>query len=177
MAKITGPNGQVADVDDDNKLQVFSISQNEDKFKNIDGRYFSIFVNITPASPGNNFFYITNTGIFDLFITDIRISSSVPNKFLYKKALGTPIGGSDAAVMNRKLGNPKLPNATIQEGVNITGLTDDGIFLFEEIEVANSLRLIKTSSNIIIPQGQAVAFEASAVGLVTAIVSLAVVEK
>ena len=143
MARIIGPNGQVADVDNDNKLQVFSIRQHEDKFKNIDGRFFSIFFSITPAAPGNNFFFMTNTGIFDLFIADINISSSVPSQFLYKKVLGTPVGGSAAAVTNRKMGNPKLPNATIQEGTNITGLTDDGIFLFEEIEIANSRRSLQ----------------------------------
>lgn len=177
MTVIKGPDGQVANVTSDNKVEVFSISQDEDKFKNLDGRFWSVFISITPASIGNDFFYMTNTGTRSLFITGIEISSSVANKFLYKRVTGTPVGGAAAAVTNRKLGDPNLPLATIEEGVNITGLTDAGTFLFEEIEVANARRELKVDSNIIIPQGQAIAFEASTVGLVTAIVSLAVIER
>jgi hypothetical protein len=177
MAVIKSPDGRAVEVTEDNKLEVFAISQHEDKFKNTEGRYWSIFVSVTPAAPGDNFFYLTNTGSDDLFITDIRISSSVINQFLYKKVTGTPVGGTAAAVTSRNLGNPKLPTATILEAAAITGLTDDGVLLFEEIEVANKKKKDQMTSNIIIPQGQAVAFEASASGIVTAIISLAVVEQ
>jgi hypothetical protein len=178
MAKIVGgSNGNVAEVDDENRLLVFSITQNEDKNANTEGRYWSVFVEVTPAGVNDNFFYLRNDGTNDLNITDIRASCSAVTQLLYKKVTGTPVGGSAAQVTNRKLGSPSVPNATIEEGVDITGLTDDGIIFFEECDVVNKRQTLRTSSNIIIPQGQAVAFErVGATGAITLIVSLSEAE-
>lgn len=178
MAKIEGgSNGNVAEVDDENRLQVFSVSQGEDKHANTEGRYWSVFVSVTPTGANDKFFYLRNDGTTDLNITDIRASCSAVTQLLYKKVTGTPVGGSAAQVTNRKLGSPSVPNATIQEGADITGLTDDGVLFFEECDAVNKRQTLKTSSNIIIPQGQAVAFErVAATGAITLVVSLSEAE-
>ncbi len=178
MAKIQGPDGQVANVDDENRLAVFAVTQNQDKHANVEGRYWSIFVSVTPAGINDKFFYLRNEGTKDLVITDVRVSSSVVTQLLYKKVLGTTVGGTAVTeITNRKLGLPTVPDATIEQGADITGLTDDGVLFPEECDVANRQRHLKISSGIIIPQGQAVAFERiAATGLITMLVSLAVAE-
>jgi len=173
MAKITGPNGHVADVDTENRLQTFAIVQNEDRHAATEERIWSIYVSITPTDVNDKFFYLKNTGIKDLFITDISVSSSVVTQLIYKHVIGVAVGGADAEVTNRKLGNVSLPNAIIQESVDFTGLTDVGRFLFEECDIPNSRKDLRIFSTIVIPQGQAVAFErVAATGLITMVISL-----
>ena len=177
MAKIQGgSNGNVAEVDDENRLQVFAVTQNEDKHANVDGRYWSIYITPVVAVGGSNFFYLQNNGTKDLFVTDVRISSSVANQLLYKKVTGVAAAGAAAPVTNRKLGDPKVPNATILEGAAITGLTDDGVIFFEETDTGSVRKTLKTTSNIIIPQGQAIAFDASAAATLTGVISLSEAE-
>lgn len=174
MAKIEGPNGKVAEVDEENRLQVFAVGQNEDRHSNEDGRYWSVFVSVTPTGANDNFFYLKNEGTKNLIITDIRVSSSVATQLLYKRVAGTPVGGAAIVPGSRLLSNPKAPTAIIEQGVNITGLSDLGDPLFfEECDTPNRRENLKTTSAIIIPQGQAIAFERVATtGLITMIVSL-----
>lgn len=176
MAKIQGgSNGNVANVDDENRLSVFAVTQNEDKHANVEGRYWSILVDVTTVAADADFFYITNTGTKDLFITDVRISSSVANFLQYKKVTGAPAGGTEPQITNRKLGDPAAPDATILEAVAITGLSDDGVVFFEEPE-AGKRATLKTTSNIIIPQGQALAFDAESAARLRGIISLSEAE-
>lgn len=174
MGQIRGPNGQVADVDDENRLSTFAITQNDDRHANTEGRYWSIFVAVTPTDANDKFFYLRNDGTKELSITDIRVSCSAVSQLLYKRVTGTPVGGTEVTeITSRKLSNPSTPNATVEQGADITGLIDAGVLFFEECDVINRLEHLKTSSSIIIPQGQAVAFErVAATGLVTMVISL-----
>lgn len=174
MARIEGPNGNVAEVDDELRLQVFAVGQHEDRHSNKDGRYWSVFVSVTPTGINDDFFYLKNDGTKNLIITDIRVSSSVATQLLYKRVTGTPVGGTAIVPVSRLLSNPKAPSATIEQGVDITGLSDLGTPLFfEECDTPNRRENLKTTSAIIIPQGQAVAFErVAATGLITMVVSL-----
>jgi hypothetical protein len=174
MAKIEGPNGKVAEVDDNNRFKTASVARHEDRNANMEGRYWSIFVSLTPTGVNDNFFYLKNDGTTNLKITDIRVSSSVVTQLLYKHVTGTPAGGTAVVPVSRLLSSPKVPNAVIEQGVNITGLTNQGdpVF-FEECDVPNRMEHLQTTSSIIIPQGQAVAFErVAATGLITMVVSL-----
>ena len=173
MSVIKSPNGIAADVDLLNRLLTFAVSQHEDKTANLDGRYWSIFFQITPTAANDLFFYLKNTGTKDLFITDVRISSSVATQLIYRQVAGVAVGGTDSEVTSRKLGDPAVPNAIIQHGVDITGLTPGGVLFFQETNPVDMLQSLKTTSNIIIPQGQALAFErVEATGLITGLVSL-----
>jgi hypothetical protein len=177
MAVIKGPNGQVADVDDQNRLKVFSIAEPQDKDLNTKGRSWTLQFTNTPTGAGDNFFFLRNDSTKDLFVTDIRISSSVVTEILYNHVSGTPVGGTAVTPLNRNLGNSRTPTATIEQGVDITGLTDIGVIFFEECSIANTLFHLKTTSTIIIPQGQAIAFQrVEATGLIECVVSLAEAE-
>lgn len=173
MARIEGPDGKVVNVDDDNRLRVFAVVQNEDKHANTEGRYWSVFVQVTPTGANDYFFYLKNNGIKDLLITDTRMSCTAPERFIYRRVTDTPSAGTDAEVTSRKLGDPKTPNAVIQYSVDFTGLTDSGVLFYEECDVANRRENLKTTSNIIVPQGQAIAFQAVTGGsAVTALISV-----
>lgn len=177
MAKITGPNGQVVEVDDQNRIQAFAVSEPQDKDLNLKGKLWTLRFTNTPTGAGDNFFYLKNDGTKDLFVTDIRISSSVVTQILYNHVSGTAVGGTAVTPLSRNLGSSALPTATIEQGVDITGLTDIGVIFFEECSVANTLFHLSTSSNIIIPQGQAIAFQrVEATGLIDCVVSLAEAE-
>lgn len=167
--------GKTAKVDTENRLATFSIAQAEDKHTNIDGFYNSIFFEVTPAGANDKFFYLQNTGIFDLTITDIRISTTVPTNILLDKVTGTPvyITGTDAQITNRNLGSSKTPTVIAKYDTDITGTVDEGVLLFQECDTANKLYHFRTSSNIIIPQGQAIALErVAATGAITCLISL-----
>lgn len=173
MSVIKSPNGIAAEVDAKNRLTTFAVSQHEDKTANLDGRYWSIFFQVTPTAANDLFFYLKNTGTKDLFVTDVRISSSVATQLLYRQVTGTVVGGTAVDVTSRKLGDPGVPNATIEYGVDLTGLIPGGVLFPEEANPANTLQSLKSTSNIIIPQGQALAFERVAeTGLITGLVSL-----
>ena len=173
MAVIKGPNGQVAEVDDQNRLLSFTVAQPQDKDLNLKSRVFTARFTNTPTADGDNFFYLKNDGVKDLFVTDIRISSSVVTQILYNHVSGTAVGGTTVTPLNRNLGSSRTLTATIEQGVDITGLTDIGVIFFEECVVANKLFHLRSSSNIIIPQGQAIAFQrVEATGLIDCVVSM-----
>jgi len=177
MTKIVGPNGQVANVDDENRLSTFSITQSEDKHRNIESKFWTLRFTNTPTGAGDNFFYLRNDGTKDIVITDIRISSSVVTQIFYNHVSGTPVGGTTVTPLNRNLGSSVTPSATIEQGVDITGLTDIGVVFFEECSIVNTLFHLKTTSTIIIPQGQAIAFQrVEATGLIDCVVSVSEAE-
>lgn len=173
MAQIKGPNGHVADVDEENRLHVFSVSEPFDKHRNGEKKAWVLYFTNTPTGANDNFFYLKNIGTKDIYIQDIRISSTVPTQILYNHVSGASVGGTDIVPMNRNLGASFTPNATIEQGVNITGLADIGTIFFEECAVADTLYHLRITSNIIVPQGQAVAFQrVEATGLINCAVSI-----
>ena len=167
--------GITASVDEENRLKVFAIAQAEDKHTNVEGYYNSIFFQVTPAGANDKFFYLKNTGIYDLTVTDIRISSTVPTNILLDKVTGTAVyvTGTDAGITNRNLGSSKVPTVIAKYDTDITGVVDEGVLLFQECPTADTLYHFKSSSNIIIPQGQAIALQrVAATGAITCLVSL-----
>lgn len=173
MANIKGPDGKVAEVDATGRLKTFATSQPEDRNINMGGGVWSIYFTNTPTAANDFFFYLKNNGTKDLFITDIRISSSVATQIFYKHVSGTAVGGTAVTPVSRKLGSSASPTATIEQGVDITGLADLGTLFYEECSTVDTLFHLRTTSNIIIPQGQAVAFErVEATGLIDCLVSL-----
>lgn len=174
MAIIEDPStGRGARVDDENRLATFSVSQQEDKHANTEGFYNSLYFKVTPTGANDYFFYLQNTGVDDVAITDIRVSSSVSTEVLLHKVTGTASTGTATQITNRNLGSSKAPLVTSEYSVNFTGITSEGVLLFDELSTINEMHHMKTSSTIIIPQGQAVALQrVAATGLITCLVSL-----
>lgn len=167
--------GKTATVDIENRLMTFAVSQAEDKHTNIEGYYNSVFFQVTPAGANDHFLYLKNVGVDDMTITDIRISSTVQTSVLLNKVSGDPsyVAGTDAEITNRNLGSSKIPNVIAKYDADITGLVEGGVLLFQECPTANTLYHFKTTSNIIIPQGQAITLQkVAATGDITCLISL-----
>jgi copper(I)-binding protein len=167
--------GRTARVDEEFRLKTFAITQNEDKHTNVEGDYNSLYFQVTPAGAGDYFWYLVNDGDEDVTITDIRISSTVVSQINLHAVTGTPtyVTGTDTQVTNRNLGSNKIPDVTSKFDTDITVIASTGILLFDELSSANDMHHMKTTSNIIIPQGQAIALErVAATGLITCLISL-----
>jgi len=171
--QVRGKNGDLANVGDDGRLTVASVSTPEDRSLNDDGKVFSVYFVVTPTGAGDYFFYLKNNGTKNIVITDIRIKSTVATTIYYKAVSGTASAGTDAAVTNRNLGSSRQLDAAASYDVDITGLTDEGVLFFDSCDTAENMESLKTTSTIIIPQGQAIAFQReAATGEIEAVVSV-----
>lgn len=173
--QIQGPNGQVVEVDSESRLKTFAVSVPEDKDINNRGGTFSAFFTVTPVGANDYFLYFKNTGISDLLITDVRVSSTVATRLTYEIVSGTPSYVAETAItpVNRNLGSSKTITAELNYDTDITGLTSGGTIFFEECAVVGTMYHLRTTSNILIPQGKAIAFKrVAATGAITATVSI-----
>ena len=173
--QITGPNGQVADVDFENRVKTFAVTQPEDKHINLEGGTHSIYFTVTPAGANDYFYYLKNTGVSDLYITDIRIKSTVVTDIYYEYVSGTPTytTGTATGDVTRNLGSARSLSVESKYDTDITGLTSLGVLFFECCAAANTRYKLSTSSNVIIPQGKAIAFKReAATGVIEALVSV-----
>ncbi len=174
MSKITGPDGKVVKVTDNNRLEVSSISEDISQRSNLNGNVFSIQFAVTPVGANDFFFHFQNTGTKDIIFTKIRMASTVITQITIEKVTGTPtfVSATDASVTNRNLGSSLALQADSQFDTDITVITSDGILLFEECSIANTRFTLNIDSSIVIPQGQAIAFKrVAATGLIDTLIT------
>jgi hypothetical protein len=174
--RIEGRSGEVMDVDSKGRGKINGpiFSEDHDIAKRT-GKVWSIpFENIDPTGADDNFIYIKNTGSENnINVTDIRISSTVAGQAKVIAVTGTAAGGTDITPVSRKVGSGVAPTATIQSGSDITGLTDEGILFFLQLDTIDKEEHLRTTSNIIIQPNQAIAIQwEEATGILTGIVSI-----
>ena len=171
--------GKTARVDDENRLATFAVTQGEDKHTNVEGNYDSIYFEVTPVGADDYFLYLKNNGNADISITDIRISSTVATNIFLDHVTGTPsyVTGTAAEITNRNLGSSSVPAIDVKYDTDITALTKVGVLLFQECPATDTLYHFRSSSTIIIPQGQAIALRrVAATGLITCLISVSVAD-
>lgn len=169
--------GYTARVSSENRLHVTSVSVPSDQHVNEDHqKYFSVpFSGIDPVGADDYFFYIENTGIKNLHVTDFRMRSTVAGNVGIHHVIGTPVYVGETAVtpVNRYLGQTGTLDATVNTDTDITGLTNQGELFCICIPVINTTYHLKTSSHIIIPPGQAMALHwDTATGAISGTVSI-----
>ena len=165
--------GYTAKVDSENRLRTSSVTESQDYHINSEGKVWSLDVSVTPTGANDYFFYFKNTGTEDVHISAFRVSSTVATEIAVDVVTGTAVGGTTNVPIARNLGSSKAPTAIIETGVDITGLTKTGRVLFLECAVADTAYTEEIISNLILPQGTAVALKrVAATGLVNATVSL-----
>lgn len=122
-------------------------------------KYWTLpFEDIDPTTSDDYFFYLKNTGTVNMSVPDIRLSTTVAGAVQVKWVTGTA-GGSltDVTPVNRWLGHPNQPTATIKTSPDITGLTDAGELFRIDLDTTGRLVKMHTTGNIFIPPGQAIA--------------------
>jgi hypothetical protein len=166
--------GYGAKVDSLNRLNTFSITEAEARFLSKSSKVWSAYFSLTPTGANDYFFYIKNTGADKLLITNFRVSSTAVTRLTYEKVTGTAAGGTTLTPTNRDFASSNSPAATIESGVDITGLTTGGIVLYTELDTAGKLFHTHSDSGLILAQGQAFAIKrTAATGAVTGTVTLA----
>ena len=169
--------GRSLTITDENKALVSATTISRDSFINTNyQKVWSLpFEAVDPAGADDYFFYMTNTGAVNLRITDIRLHSTVVGVAKVMGVSGTPSYASATAVSpaNRSIGSSRLPPATVNVDANITGLTSLGTIFHMVCDTAGKTLHLRTSANIIIPPGQALALQwGAATGAITGVVSV-----
>jgi len=162
-------------VNSKNQASTFSVVETEDKSINRDGRQWSLSFSTTPVGAGDYFFYLENTGTVDITITDIRTMCAAAETIDIDWVSGTPSYTADADItpVPKNGGSSKIPTAIAKLDTDITGLTDGGKIFFQRLDTANKMEHIRTSANIIIPQGTALGLKATTgTALITCTVSI-----
>ena len=155
--------GSEAEVDTEGRLRGFSVTEAEDKHINThSGRVWSIPFTVTPVGAGDYFFYFKNTSTEDYNITDIRIDAASADVVGIHWVTGTPsfTASTSLTAYSRNSGVTITPTATIESDTDTTGLADGGELYFLTCE-ANKLSHLRSTANIIITPGSAVALKAA----------------
>lgn len=174
MAVIKSPDGITANVDADNRLTVFADVQSWEEHRNREASAYSSHFSVTPAGANDYFWYFRNDGTADIYIHKIRLASTVATEITIEHVTGTAafVTGTTPSVTNKNLGNPTQLSLTNTFDTDITGLTSQSIIYFQQCAVADTMYTLVTASNIIVPQGQAIALKrVAATGLIDCQVS------
>jgi len=161
--------GYVWQVDSQNRGIVRSITEPRDYHINeVSGKVWSCeFGPQDPTGADDYVFYIKNTGTQNLSISDFRLScTGVTGRVNIDAVTGTAAGGSTITPTSRNLGSAATVEATVEEGVNITGLTSGGTIFYMELDTVSKLFHLRTTSKIIIPKGTAIAIACADAGTI-----------
>jgi hypothetical protein len=125
MPGIIGPNGRMVEVTSDGKMRAYSVVESEALHANEDHQQsYSLIISRTPTGAADVFLYIKNTGDDDLIISSAKLWTASAEQVQIKLGdTGTPSGGNTLTPANRNGGSANTPDATIEDGVNITGLS------------------------------------------------------
>lgn len=174
--------GRQAEVNSSNQLTVKATSEPADKFSNRSGKVWSVLASTTPVGVNDIIFYFKNTGTETYVVTDIRASAAGASTLDIITVTGTPTftsgGGNGVALtpVNRNLSRSDAMTATIIEDTDTTGLTENGVLFFIECLTANELYHLRTTSNIIIPPGQAIVLKTDGTTAVRSLWSFSVLD-
>jgi hypothetical protein len=174
----TGSSRQ-ARVNANSQIDTFAVVEAEDKFNSKSGKTWSVTQSTTPVGANDYIFYFKNTSNNQTYVvTDVRATAAAATLLSIDAVEGTPTyaAGADLTPVNRNRGKSETITGTIKEDTNTTGLTDLGRLFPVQVEGANQLSHLRTTSNIIIPPGQAIAMESSAATAVVTTWSFSVLE-
>jgi len=145
-------NGKSVGVTSENRLKTSSVAFTaEHEVNHHDGQAYSVGASLTPTGAGDCFLYVKNTNDIDMVITEFMIYSASDEIITFKLGdAGTPAGGSDTTAVNRNAGSGNIADATIQTGVDITGLSGgSGLMSVFHDGGTNSVRYAPASAFIL----------------------------
>lgn len=121
--------GYKAAVGPENKLDVCAIVRSIDLHCNqAEGDTYSLVITETPTTSGNCFCYFKNVSEKDLVISSVKVACDVTDTMDFVLGdSGTPVGGSDCVLVNRKSGCGNVADMICKVGNNIIGLSGGAI--------------------------------------------------
>lgn len=149
--------GRTALVNTNNRLATNAVTVAEDHIIALTSAkvWSCTFKDVDPTAADDYFFYLKNTSTnFYYNVSDIRIASTVAGQLEVNSVSGTAAGGTAVSPVSRRVNDVAIPGATIESGLNITGLTSNGTLFLLTLAAGTTFQL-RTSSRIIVPPGQA----------------------
>ena len=156
---IKGPNGKIVRVSDLGQLEVNAVTQNLAEALNLVGQVFTITDEETATGANDFFYYLRNEGTRALGLSIVSFSASAATEVQVHSVSGTPSYTGETAVsaVNLNLGSSVSLPVTSNRDSNITGITSNGVLVFEECTIPDTRYENSIASTVLIPQGKAVA--------------------
>jgi hypothetical protein len=154
-------NGDLAKVDENNRLYTNAISQSVEHNSNFEfGRSYSWVVSQTPTGANDFFLYMKNTGSLPIVLEgmDYRVASAEQIK-VYLGRTGTPSGGTTATIANLNTASSNQPTGTFEAGNDITG-TSAGTVVYHYYLTSTETKAINFDQDIVIKPGGVFMMEA-----------------
>jgi hypothetical protein len=117
--------GKALDVTSRNMARALSIVLSSQAHNAIiDRRTWTASATVTPTGAADEFFYMKNDNTrHDIIISRLQFNAASAETITLARVTGTAAGGTTLTPVNRTLGSGQVPSATIESGVDITGLT------------------------------------------------------
>ena len=160
----TGNGAFGAAVDSNNNLHTLATTVSENhQINRREGLSFFVYSDITPTAAGDVFMYIKNDSPSKELVIDwyrVWTAAGSPEAMdVFVNDVGTPAGTTALAAVNRNLKSGNAADATMFEGVDITGLS--GGSLFDRIRIAGGSDVVdEFRGAIILGQNDVITFRA-----------------
>lgn len=159
--EVKGPTGQVWEITRLGRGKVLSLAQSPQAQNTlVDQLAFTATDAQTPTGAGDYFFYMQNTGTRLIAISRLSVDGGTLDVVSLNAVTGTPASGTTLTPLNRHRVSGKTVDATIQSGVDITGLTSQGSLERLTLIADENNDLVFVDRPIILRQNQAVALAA-----------------
>ena len=115
-----------AKVNSSNQLETNSVSQSVEHYANLtNGKAWHAVIEQTSSGGNDNIFYFKNTGQTNYIIEGFtyRVASAESVLIYLNNTVTTLAGGTTVTPANNNTSSAAIPNATIEAGNNITGVT------------------------------------------------------
>lgn len=151
-----GGSVNLAGVDQRNRLLTYSTDRDEELSATYDGNSFSMFVDVTPAGAGDNFFFLgTGTSSVPVVVSLVKISSASAEDvdvLVGKFASPSVTGATTATPKNKNVANSKVCPWTSSVGtsISVSGTFEEIDTLHVDTFASNYLRVILQPGNCLI---------------------------
>lgn len=151
-------NGNIAGVDNENRLTVAStIQTREHEINHHEGQSYSFMISTTPSDAGDCFCYIKNNGDIDLIVSEMMMRAVSDETITFKLGdSGTPIGGNIGTPVNRNAGSGNEADITSLYGADITGLSGGSTVFGMFLKGGDSSVRVAPLSGFIVPKNKVI---------------------
>lgn len=156
--------GNLAEVDSENLLHVFAVTETEpERINSKMSDAYVMYMDITPSGANKTFCYIKNTDQTKIMVVNwyrIWTASSAEAIDIYLNETGTASGDATLVPVNSNITSSKSATGTFLEGTDITGLS--GGTLYDRLRISGDGKDVVDNipGKLIVPTGGVVAFQA-----------------